>query len=69
METREVLWRDGRFRCELHLTDTKSFLQVTDCEQAVIVLTVNSPSQARERALALRLLIHNGMTGIRWIKT
>jgi hypothetical protein len=67
MNSSEVLWQDGRFRCELQTQGRHVFLSVSESERSIIELTIGSRTEAAEQAMALRLLVHNHLDGIRWI--
>jgi hypothetical protein len=67
MTRSEVLWQDGRFRCELQTEGPHVFLSVSEAEQSIIELTIPSRLEAASQATALRLLVHNHLDGIRWV--
>jgi hypothetical protein len=67
MSRSEVLWQDGRFRCEIQTREGRTWLEMSEADRAIVQLTLRSRREARDQALALRLLVPNQFEGIRWI--
>jgi hypothetical protein len=67
MHRSQVMWQDGRFRCELQTQGPHTFLSVSEAEQSILELTLSSRQEAAQQATALRLLVHNHLDGIRWV--
>jgi hypothetical protein len=54
----EPLWHLGRFACALSLQSEPPFLAVLKDDESILEVTVHSALEGKERADALRVIVH-----------